>query len=724
MSTCLDNNEVKPSPTSASPAGRHHRPFDSDEAPPTPATSHLSTPKMSQHSARSVILETPPLILNAFSSPTPHLQSAPSFHSDHTPTYPEDDNDQYHFDPLEPPAWRPPEQDELEYVESWNYAHNNPRHYLSGYSYNVKDDSSTICSSQTGNNSLGKSYSSRDTRSQHMQTLRPRGFSVTSNSHGSHSNKGHSHIRHLSSGSCPQQPMPRGGLSHHHRHDSLPVALFSSSTFAQSSQPLMQSQHTQNPDDTHQHHPLLQQQSRDKDQQQSQTRINQRTYQMIQHGKRNGPYEVHSRQHASQIRADATMAGLYGVLIDLYAIDRCVDEATARMLATSNTNEVGKKNRGKEGEETKPSRMTSVGTLNDVQTILELHKVDRMVDRFKQGLQMPVFFEEEAIDIAIFKELRRVDLLIEGCHRKNDKDVTNTINRENGRNKGYSAKHKQYQFDLSDDEDEEESWDQLGGGHCDDIYFSTDSYGTAPAEDPYHFYDPHEVAAMVSNTYDQSYALATSHDDLHEIIDLLQSDVEIDGASRRQKDLEMVRPLLEIDRSMDRLRDRMEKKKCQKDLLDLYKVDLEVDGAKRRVGSRTINTDRVVPNAINSEKIMTEENCEVGFESSQIISSVEEDYVVLSSESCSDMSMPVQNIAEQTHLPFSDPPKDLQSPSPVTLECTKRSIFPHREQLSAGMVAAATNTTSAQATASSKRSIFTEKEKTVALERSFQAQGG
>jgi hypothetical protein len=371
-----------------------------------------------------------------------------------------------------------------------------------------------------------------------------------------------------------------------------------------------------------------------------------------------------------------------------------------------------------------------VGTLKDVQVVLEIHKVDRMVDRFKRGLQMPVFLEEEAMDTNIFRELRRVDLLVEGGRRKNDKDVAGTMHKEEGPNRHRPAMQEQYQFDLSDGEDEEESWNVLGGGHGDDIYLSTDSFGTAPESDPYQFYDPHEHASVLSNTYEQSYALATSDDDLNEIMDLLRLDVEIDGASRSRKELEMVRPLLEIDQSVEKWRKWMEKKKCEKDLMDLYMVDVEVDGAKKRVRSGKMKPHRMEPTATNPEEHGTEEKCQVGLGSSHNVESLKEDSDLISSEACSVVAIPFRQITEQTQSSCSNqptpsnPPRAVPPPPSVTPECTKRSIFSHREKVNAGVVAAADNATSAQATESSKRSIFTVKEKTAALQCSFHTQGG
>lgn len=462
--------------------------------------------------------------------------------------------------------------------------------------------------------------------------------------------------------------------------------------------------------------------------------------------KKNGLYEIHSHQHVSQVRADATIAGLRGALIDLYQVDRSVDEATARMLAISDGE--------KKVEES--ARMTSVGTLKDVQTILELHRVDKMVDRFKQGLQMPVFFEKEAMDIAILKELRGVDLEIEEC-RKKSKGESNAKERGE-QNKQSVNKQKQYQFELSEDEDEEEYWDQMGGGG-DGIYMSTNSFGTEEADhDPYRFYDPHETAAVASNAYQQTYS--ATQDDLQDVMDLLRSDVEIDRASRRNKELEMVRPLLDVDRTMEKWRVDMEKKRCEKELLDLYLVDVAIDEAKSRRETKNCQVAQVEAVATsagasgpNEENVSVDEATQIEEPVKNAVAQTPSDLI---EGSATDMA--VQPTAEQSQPacttfpealpvkhdaapPASNPPPSSVTPEctfhksvpvnkvpaapasqpalpSVTPECTKRSIFRHRENLNSNMIPGADVIPSLQtASSGSKRSIFTIQEKS-------QGQGG
>ena len=59
------------------------------------------------------------------------------------------ETEQGHESLLEPPAWKPPEQDEIDYTDAWNSAYgNNQSHFLRPFA--AKDDS-TIGSNQTNN---------------------------------------------------------------------------------------------------------------------------------------------------------------------------------------------------------------------------------------------------------------------------------------------------------------------------------------------------------------------------------------------------------------------------------------------------------------------------------------------------------------------------------------------------------------------------------------------
>lgn len=758
MSSSFDLDDFLPSPTAAgandikSNNGNnvHHQQTMSDIYQ-QPSTPDMDTPKMSQRNARSLILDTPPLILNTIMNTTSsHLPSVPSFCSQATPTYMEDT-----YDPLEPPAWRPPEADEIEYVDSWNNSYNNQHHYLQpGYH---KDDSSTICSSQT-NNSFTGGLGSIGTNNKGQQTLRPRGLSITS-----YGSQGRGHSRNQSVGSCPQPP-PRHGHGSHHRHDSLPVSLFSSLHISQQAQ-----------SHPSQGHPLLAQQSQ---QPTPQSRLNKQAIGFIQPRKETTPYEMHSHINESQVQADAALAGLEGILVDLYVIDRCVDGATARMLATHEEDDSSSKSGGvadifrlQDGKEKDSSsrtasqkqRKTSVGTLQDIQTILELHRVDKMVDRFKQGLQMPVFFEEEAWETTVWKELRKVDLEVDAAYRKERQDTKENYVEEKGDMKKHrqNSKHMSCQFDLSEDE-EEEDWDTMEGDHG-GIYLSTDSFiGGDEENDPYAFHDPHEMDALRSNVAHHSLAAATS-DDLRFVIDLLRTDVEIDGASRRHKEFEMVRPLLEVDQMMEKSTVRMNEKSLQSDLQALYLIDLEVDAAKSRepanksrktenggsIDVPTVNSDEAV--SAKGYNIQIQEDAELpatGDNISQVadLSEASKDTnnyepAPSSEEELSDVmsldkSLEVKNMLTQ-HIPQVSqlfcptspdfvpshalsqeavpsvslpPPPPMASPEPSS----KRSIFSYQEKLNNNMIPSVGNQAAKIQTTTPKRSIFSKKEKSSA----------
>ena len=328
------------------------------------------------------------------------------------------------------------------------------------------------------------------------------------------------------------------------------------------------------------------------------------------------------------------MAGLNGILLDLYVVDRCVDGARARMLATTaeqvrhgrQTNaSIDRLNGGSSagaaasvaaetfpdswnpttdamssrGERTRSDssrqrakfcsapreqRKTSLGTLRDVQCILELHRIDKIVDKFKRGLQMPVFCEEEAWETNILRELRKVDLEMEECHRKKKVKEESQEDECNGQEQRQELRQRQYRWGGCDD-GEEDDWDkdkEWGGDQGDILRLSTESFVTN--YDAYLFYDPHEMAAIQSQTYQSPLVVASTSDDLHEIIDLLRTDVEIDGASRRNAELEMIRPLFEMDQKIEKWRKQSNWRDmwCRGDIRTLYLVDLEVDAAKRK----------------------------------------------------------------------------------------------------------------------------------------------
>ena len=157
----------------------------------------------------------------------------------------------------------------------------------------------------------------------------------------------------------------------HRRHPSLPVSFFSSAS--------------QQGSLSHQLFPTL-------EGNQNQPQMRKQYVNLLQSTTKSTPYELYSHHNVSQVQADGAMAGLNGILLDLYVVDRTVDSATAKMLATNE--EVGaaranenkkvdstfKKEGGKQPSSQKP-RKTAIGTLDDIQCILELHKLDKIVDK-------------------------------------------------------------------------------------------------------------------------------------------------------------------------------------------------------------------------------------------------------------------------------------------------------------------------------------------------------
>jgi len=286
------------------------------------------------------------------------------------------------------------------------------------------------------------------------------------------------------------------------------------------------------------------------------------------------------------------MAGLSGILLDLYTVDRTVDSATAKMLATKeedaivgDNNNLRKKGGNKQSSPRK-SRKTAIGTLNDIQCILGLHKVDKIVDRFKRHLQMPHFFEEEAWESNVWKDLRRTDMEMEEYARKkkSKESAKETQQQREGHGSvGRRGKIEKvhHQFDLSDDE-EGVGWNNPRQGlEGDDIHVSSESHLTDHSA--YKFFDPHETGALEADSYQSSQVSASINDDLREIVDLLRTDVKVDGASKYHTEMEMVRPLLEVDREMKKWKARSEARDLwDGDLRALYMTDLAVDGAARK----------------------------------------------------------------------------------------------------------------------------------------------
>ncbi|KAL9190893.1 hypothetical protein ACHAXT_000599 [Thalassiosira profunda] len=497
--------------------------FDAEDLPErSPGMSSDRTPVTSQRTLLGRIITTPPTLHPDTFLPDPNDLQSPSQSPQRTPS--EGGNA---YDALEPPAWEAPGSDEVAYTDAWNVQHSysDRQHFLHGPGGSAPDDS-TVGSSVTGgshaNNLAAPNF------------LRPRGFSLCS---------------YPDAQSVGSAPAPQKGRAGHRRHPSLPVSFFSSKPQGGSGVCL-----SEQGNQMHAHHG------------------HKRNVSWLQSTSRN-TYEVNSHHNASQIRADAAMAGcLEGALLDLYLVDRTVDSAAARMMAVSEDYGAAGNEGARETEGAKPQkpRKTSLGTLNDIQCILELHRTDKLVDRFKRDLQMPEFFEEEAGASDAWKDLRRTDVEMEEHARRIRAKECREREKENPDKR---MEEVQCQFDLSDDED-------VGWNGQPDLPAAE---SCLTGHDAYQFFDPHETAALQANAYQSSAVAASNDDDLRDVINLLRTDVEVDGASRRRDEMELIQPLLAIDREMNRWKEKSEAKDMwEGDVRALYLVDLEVDGAKRR----------------------------------------------------------------------------------------------------------------------------------------------
>ncbi len=598
---------------------------------------------MSQQKALNLILNTPPLLYST--EPVALL------------------NDEYrltpsisngHHDTLEPPAWKPPDAEEVEYIDAWNTTYNNQHHFLQP---DFPKDDSSVGSNLTSNSLMNKIIISN------VHALRPRGISISITDAGS-------------IGSCPHT---RRGCAQHHRISSLPVSFFSST-----SQQVFHSEQDN----------------------QSQSQVNKQYINALQSTKQRAPYELHSHYNKSQAQADGAMGGLDGILLDLYVVDRSVDSAAAKMLATKGGGGSGVVTQnGYNHSYPKNSRRTSLGTLNDIRCILELHKVDKIVDRFKQDLQMPDFFGEEAWVDSVLKDLRRTDVeMVESARKlkpKKEREETGKV---------------QYEFNVMYGEDVADRKGDQGMGSKDNILLD-ESFVTV--HDAYKFFDPHEIEVLQANSYQYSQVSASIHDDLHEIIDLLRTDLEVNGASRRQKEMEMVRPLLEIDHQMNKSKELSKTRLLwDADLKALYLTDLEVDGAKRKCAP--------VPHKVEMEidLVPTAESINCCAKLRDPLSPVESTTQSTIQEGKDKLSHHVPRVLDKfdataqsadftlqvsapTYPPL-PPPAPASSPQVIN----KRVIFSAPGTAKANMEPVAT---------SNKRSIFSHKEKSTAAKYTFQS---
>jgi len=547
---------------------------------------------------------------------------------------------------LEPPAWKPPEQEEIEYTDAWNSAYGSYQsHFLQPF--HAKDDS-TIGSNQTNNSLFAHtSHSSRG-------GLRPRGFSICSNgdsieiSSQSHLPPQPSHRRFPSLPGSSKRPQPG-----HRRHPSLPQNIFSSQPAMQHPllPPTIVSTQT-----TNQRRPY----SPSHHEVNHQTRPRDQAMKLLQSSTQHAPYEIHSSHHTSQVQADAALAGLTGTFIDLYAVDRSVDTAAAIMQAT---------------KEDDRERKTALGTMQDIQCILELYRIDKMADRFKVDLQMPLFMEEEAWVHDVYKDLRRIDIEMKLYSRRMNATERNAAGLAVEKRNDVEQREESH-FDLSDSDDE-----SLSG---EEIFMKAESF--LSDDDPYNFFDPHETSALRSNKCQTTEICSSINDDLRDVIELLKTDVEIDGASRRHAEMEMLRPLIETDQEMNKLKESAALQELWTDELKaLYAVDLEVDRAKTRDTSKPAEAGM-------SDITKTERHAT----SSQEVKEALARHIPNVSQPCCPTSPEVINV----NVSSAPPPAPMTSP-----ETSRRSIFAPQQK----------NEPVKPADSAPKRSIFSQKEKASAV---------
>ena len=594
MSGSFDAEDVHPT--------RHHSDEHTTPSTPVVSASQLSTPR-----AINMIINTPPataensnvgigLPLKRDSTTTSHyhdeiMTSSPPVSSPHhTPSM----FSSNHYDALEPPHWKPPNSDEIEYTDAWNNTYNTQHHYLKPAASLLGQDDSTVGSSHT-NSSFGFVAAASAANNLGMgggHVLRPRGFSVSS------------YKDDTSIGSCPQPPPPQhtgaANNNKHRRHPSLPMSFCSSKSKQQGGGGTGSNQQL-----------FLQTSEQGGSPHKQSFLMGKQFLNSLQSTTKKTPYELHSHHNASQVKADATMAGLSGVVLDLYMVDRSVDSSSARMMAVNEEQPPSKATEGggngngtdtdtdtvdetfqtrEDGDNNKcqssnKSRKTAIGTLNDIQCILELHRVDKLVDRFKQDLQMPEFFEEEAWESSVWKDLRQTDVEMEEYAQKKKSKENKENDTVNAPRKKEAIHH--YQLDLSDSDEEGGAWSTGRGLSGEDIYMTVESRLTD--YDAYQFFDPHEMEALHAHSYQTSHVSASMNDDLQDVIDLLRVDVEVDGASKRHGEMEMIRPLFEMDREMNRWKAQSKVRDMWVgDLKELYMTDLEVDRVKsgKKVASK------------------------------------------------------------------------------------------------------------------------------------------
>ena len=519
----------------------HASPNNNDHDDATPATprlnaSELSTPIMGQHNqALTLLVSTPPTLYGG-------ATASPLLLNDDIRFTPSIVNDNHHdHTTLEPPAWVPPDAYEVECTDAaWrNNSYNNNQHHQHHFLEQMKPrttsnpdiwDDASIGSNLTNNSStrMNKIHIN------HTQIkLRPRGLSL------SIVDDGVGGKRNTTTEGYTQQQQQK----QHHRGASLPMSFFTSSGLGQ--QVFISTEQRDNLSSPHQ---LLLHAH--------QSTVRERV-----------PYELYSHYNPSQVKADGVMGGLDGNLLDLYEVDRYVDCATANNMATKSSSG-GRSGQNKESRHS--PRKTSIGTLTDIQCILQLHKVDQLVDRFKHDLQMPEIFEKDVRDGLVLMDLRKTDVEIVEYMKKNNN------------------KKKKQRIDLSDLNGLSEDEDDLGGqeeeigmGLVDSFMLTERSLATEA--DPYHFFDPYEIEILSSNAFQHSQVSASIHDNLDCVIDLLRTDYEVTSACQQRKDMDIIKQLLEVDQYMNKLKQRSEAKDLwDADLGELYITDVWVGASKKK----------------------------------------------------------------------------------------------------------------------------------------------
>lgn len=425
------------------------------------------------------------------------------------------------------------------------------------------------------------------------------------------------------------------------------------------------------------------------------------------------PYELYSHYNQSQVKADGVMGGLNGTMLDLYEIDRSVDFAAAKSMATQSNS------KGRcgvlSGESRHSPRKTSLGTLTDIQCILQLHKDDQLVDRFKHDLQMPEIFEKDVQDGLVMMDLRKTDVEIEEYVRKNKKKTKKEKMKIHLTGIVQSS-------DMNVPSDDEETLEfqkeELSMGLVDSFMLTERSLATEG--DPYHFFDPYEIEILFFNSYHHLQVVSSSiHDNLDCVIDLLRTDYEVTGACRQRKDMDIIKPLLKVDQDMNKLRSEV-KDLWDADLRALYITDVWVVAAKKK-SMKSNNTTRLTTVKLPcTQGSLTAEPSKTSTTKVQgLLSPVEEGKMKLSEHlQQADFTQLSPPPAAPIYSPLL-PRAPMSSPQSVPHTFNKRDIFSAQEtskMTESLLLRSQANASPVITTA--KRSIFSTQEKSAAIKGS------